>query len=81
MCCHIACRCLSILGAALSNLSTTRLSEANTIDEADAGWSGLRLASLMLVALVAGRQAASAPSSAKDDARGVAAYLRAECGG
>jgi hypothetical protein len=63
------------LGAALSNLSTASLSEA-TRPRGRRWLIGAGMASLLLVALVAGRQAASAPSSAKDDARGVAAYLR-----
>jgi 4-amino-4-deoxy-L-arabinose transferase-like glycosyltransferase len=63
------------LGAALSNLSTASLSEA-TRSRGRRWLIGAGMASLLLVALVAGTQAASAPSSAKDDARGVAAYLR-----
>jgi hypothetical protein len=64
-----------ILGAALSNLSAPGLAE-------EKGSKGIRrfigavTAALVLVALVAGEQAANAPTSAKDDARGIAVYLK-----
>jgi uncharacterized membrane protein len=64
-----------ILGAALSNLSTPRLAEEKR-SRSRRWMMGAVTASLLLVALIAGAQAASAPASAKDDARGVAAYLK-----
>jgi hypothetical protein len=68
-----------MLGAALSNLSARRLAE----EERSRGgrWSvGAVTALLILVAVVAGGQAASAATSAKDDARGVAVYLTQNAG-
>jgi hypothetical protein len=64
-----------ILGAALSNLSIRR----SSVEKQSRGkrWLvGAVTASLLLIAVTAGGLAASAPASAKDDARGVAAYLK-----
>jgi 4-amino-4-deoxy-L-arabinose transferase-like glycosyltransferase len=64
-----------IAGAALSNLSTARLAAGKRLR--GRRWLiGAAMTLLLLVVLVAGAQAASAPSVAKDDARGVAAYLK-----
>jgi hypothetical protein len=64
-----------MLGAALSNLSAPGLAEENG-SKGKRRLVGAVTAALLLVALVAGEQAASAPASAKDDARGIAAYLK-----
>ena len=64
-----------LVGAALSNLSRASLVEGSR----SSGWRwliGATTASLLLVTLVAGGLAASAQSSAKDDARSVATYLK-----
>jgi uncharacterized membrane protein len=64
-----------ILGAALSNLSAPKLTD----EQRTRGWRllfGFTTALLLLAALVVGGQAASALTSAKDDARSVAAYLK-----
>ena len=64
-----------VLGAALSNISARGLAD-ETRPRGRRWFSGAASASLVLVALVAGGQAASAATSAKDDARGVAEYLK-----
>jgi len=64
-----------MLGAALSNLSTQEPAEGKRKRGAR-GLVGMATALLMILAVVAGGAAASAPSSARDDARGVAAYLK-----
>ena len=59
----------ALIGAAMSNLSVRRVSGR---------WlAGIAAAVLVLAAFVAGWQVATAPTFAKDDARGVAAYLKA----
>ncbi len=65
-----------LLGAALSNLSAPGLAGAKQPSRGKRRLVGAVAALLMLVALAAGGQAASAPASAKDDARGIAAYLK-----
>jgi hypothetical protein len=64
-----------ILGAALSNLSAPGPAEEQR-STSKRRLAGVVTAVLILVALAVGGQAASAPASAKDDARGIAAYLR-----
>ncbi|HTP06783.1 MAG TPA: glycosyltransferase family 39 protein [Anaerolineae bacterium] len=66
---------LVLLGAALSNLSTQALT-AGKRKRIARGSVGMAIAVLLLIAIGAGWAAANAPSSAKDDARGVAAYLK-----
>jgi 4-amino-4-deoxy-L-arabinose transferase-like glycosyltransferase len=64
-----------ILGSALSNLSTLKPVERKR-KRGVRGLVGIATALLMMFAVAAGGAAASAPSVAKDDARGVAAYLK-----
>jgi 4-amino-4-deoxy-L-arabinose transferase-like glycosyltransferase len=64
-----------IMGAALANLSALRLSRGKRL-RGGRRVIGAAAALLVLIALVAGEQAASAATSAKDDVRGMAAYLK-----
>ncbi|CAG0934588.1 hypothetical protein TFLX_03562 [Thermoflexales bacterium] len=64
-----------MIGAALSNLSASHAVEEKR-SRVRRWFIGAVAISLVLVALVAGGQAASATTFAKDDARGVAAYLK-----
>ncbi len=65
----------TVLGAALSNLSASRIAEEKR-SKGRRWFIGAVTTSLVLIALVAGWQVASATTSIKDDARGVAAYLK-----
>lgn len=66
---------LVVLGAALSNLSAQGLARGKR-SRGKQRLVGAAAASLVLVAIAAGGRAASASTFAKDDARGVAAYLK-----